>query len=92
MDAAFDLPCVLKGEDKYKLVEETKEDCTLAVIRALSDKKERGYFCEEGLLLRRQIDPFYGPILSCLLMNVRTFGHLEYRNVETLKLNISGHS
>ena len=39
MAAAVDLPCVSKGEDKQKLVEETKEDCTLAIGRVLADKK-----------------------------------------------------
>ena len=51
VDAAVDLPCVEKGEDQQKLIEETKEDCTLAICRALADKKERGYFCERGYFL-----------------------------------------
>ena len=94
VDAAVDLPCVQKGEDQQKLIEETKEDCTLAICRALADKKERGYFCEESLLLIRQIDPFYGPIIRIVLPASRKkfildiaherTGHLGYWKVEML--------
>ena len=94
VDAAVDLPCVQKGVDQQKLIEETKEDCTLAICRALADKKEWGYFLEKGLLLSRQIDPFYGPIICIVLpASRRNFvldiahertGHLGYRKVEML--------
>jgi len=36
-DAAVHLHCVQKGEDQHKLIEETEENCTLALCRALAD-------------------------------------------------------
>ena len=103
VDVAVDLPGVQKGEYQQKLIEETKEDCTLAICNALADKKEQGYFWEEDLLLSRQIDPFYGPIIRIVLpASRRKFvldiahertGHLGYRKVEMLiKVNLYGHS
>ena len=54
--------------------------------------KKRGYFWEEGLLLSRQIDPFYGPIIQIVLPAFRRkfvldivhelTGHLGYQKVE----------
>ena len=92
-DTAVDLPCVQKG-DQQKLIEKTKEYYTLAICRALADKKERGYFWEKGLLLSRQIDPFYGPVIRIVLpASRRKFvldiahertGYLGYRKVEML--------
>ena len=50
-EAGIDLPTVATRGDQAKLVKETKNDPTLATVRALADKGEKGYSWSQGLIM-----------------------------------------
>ena len=50
-EAGIDLPTVATRGDRAKLVKETKNDPTLATVRALVDKGEKGYSWSQGLIM-----------------------------------------
>ena len=50
-EAGIDLPTVATRGDRAKLVKETKNDPTLATVRALADKGEKGYSWSQGLIM-----------------------------------------
>ena len=93
-ECPVDLPCMLQGDDKTKLVTETMEDQSLAHLRDLADRKERGYYWDDGLLVNRKTDLFYGTVDRIVLPVARRrivleiahekSGHLGYRKVEKI--------
>ena len=93
-EGPIDLPCMLQGDDRTKLVTETKEDKSLAHLRDLADRKERGYYWYDGILVSQKTDIFYGTVDRIVLPVARRrtvldivhekSGHLGYRKVEKI--------
>jgi len=89
-DEPVDLHCIKKGNYKQQLVAETKED----VILGMAYRNERGLRWEDGLILSRQTDLFYGSIDRIVLPKNRRqivmetaheeAGHLGYCKVEKM--------
>ena len=55
-EGPVDLPYMLRGDDRTKLVTETKEDKSLAHLRDLADREEWGYYWDDGPLVSRNTE------------------------------------
>ena len=88
------IPCVKVGYDRDKFARETKDDPSLKPFRELADRRERGYFWDNEILMQQHTDPV-GGMIECIVVpkdwrkqilhHIQDqMGHLGHRNIVTI--------
>ena len=66
-EEVMELPCLEKGSDRNDFIQEIKSDINLGTCRELADRKQRGYWWEEGILLHAETDDALDRVIEIIV-------------------------